>query len=75
MSNLDLLTEEVITLSEVRKFLPNVEGQNRPHLSTIWRWSLRGVGGVKLETVKIGSRVVTSRQAVTRFIAATTKGR
>ena len=47
----------------------------RPHASTIWRWSLRGIGGVKLETAKIGSQIVTSKQAVTRFIAATSDQR
>jgi hypothetical protein len=30
MSNLNLLTEEVITLTEVRNFLPEVQGQKRP---------------------------------------------
>jgi hypothetical protein len=73
MSNLNLLTEDVITLTEARNFLPKVEGQKRPHVSTIWRWTLRGIGGTKLETVKIGSRIVTSKQAMTRFILATNK--
>lgn len=73
MSNLNLLTEEVITLSEARNFLPEIQGCKRPCVSTIWRWTLRGIGGVKLETVKIGSRIVTSKQAVTRFISATSK--
>lgn len=75
MADLNLLTEDVISLTEARNFLPEVEGQKRPHVSTVWRWSLRGVGGVKLETVKIGSRIVTSKQAVTRFIAAITESR
>ncbi len=75
MADLNLLTEDVISLTEARNFLPEVGGQKRPHVSTVWRWSLRGVGGVKLETVKIGSRIVTSKQAATRFIAATTENR
>ena len=75
MADLNLLTEDVISLSQARNFLPEVGGKNRPHISTIWRWSLHGVGGVKLETVKIGSRIVTSKQAVTRFITATTESR
>ncbi|TWU44144.1 hypothetical protein Q31b_16800 [Novipirellula aureliae] len=75
MADLNILTEDVISLSEVRKCLPKVGGQKRPHISTIWRWTLRGVGGVKLETVKIGSRILTSKQAVTRFISATTENR
>ncbi len=75
MSNLNLLTEDVITITEARNFLPDVQGQKRPHVSTVWRWTLRGISGVKLETVKIGSRIVTSKQALTRFISATSKAR
>jgi len=75
MSNLNLLTEEVITLTEARNFLPEVQGLQRPHVCTVWRWTLKGIGGVKLETVKIGSRIVTSKQALTRFISATSKAR
>lgn len=65
-SSLDLLTEDMLTLSEVARELPS-----RPHVSTVWRFARRGIGGQKLETVKIGSRVFSSRQAVTRFLEAT----
>lgn len=39
----------------------------RPHASTIWRWHRRGVKGVRLETVLIGGRRYTSREALARF--------
>lgn len=70
MSSLNLLTEEVITLGQARNLLPQVKGLKRPNLSTIFRWAHRGIGGKKLETVRIGSRILTSKQAMTRFIAA-----
>jgi len=63
----DLLAEEVLTLSEAAKSL-----HHRPHVSTLHRWRKHGVRGVKLETVTIGSRRFTSRQALERFSAATT---
>ncbi|MCR9211960.1 MAG: DUF1580 domain-containing protein [bacterium] len=40
-------------------------------MSTAWRWANRGVKGVKLETVSIGGKRLTSVQAVTRFLKRT----
>lgn len=66
---LDLLTEDTITLPQAARELPG-----RPNASTLWRWHRRGVGGVRLEAVRIGGgRIYTSRQAITRFLAATQK--
>ncbi|TWT76205.1 hypothetical protein CA13_66960 [Planctomycetes bacterium CA13] len=62
---LNLLTEDVVSLSQAAKELPH-----RPHVSTLWRWNKRGINGRKLETVAIGSRIFTSRQAVSRFLGA-----
>ncbi|MCS7466126.1 DUF1580 domain-containing protein [Stieleria sp. ICT_E10.1] len=59
-----VLTEDAITLAEVPAMLPG----RRPHVSTVWRWYRTGVRGVRLEAVKIGRSVITSRQAVTRFL-------
>lgn len=42
--------------------------KRRPDISTLHRWINRGVGGVRLEAVRIGNQVITSRQAITRFI-------
>lgn len=35
---------------------------------TAWRWALKGVGGVRLESIKVGGVRFTSRQACTRFL-------
>tara|TARA_A100001391_G_scaffold53957_2_gene32878 strand:- start:1899 stop:2207 length:309 start_codon:yes stop_codon:yes gene_type:complete len=69
-NKLDLLTEDLISLTEATKELPN-----RPHLSTVWRWTQRPVRGVKLETIKIGHATLTSKQAITRFIQASNEGK
>ena len=63
---IDLQTEEVLSLTDAAKALPPVDGR-RPHVSTIWRWCRRGVRGVHLEHARIGHRVVTSQQALSRF--------
>ena len=62
-----LFDEELLSLSQAAKSLPS-----RPHPSTVWRWTKRGVRGVRLETIVIASRRFTSREALERFVAATT---
>ncbi len=64
-SKLSLLTEDVISVTEAAREIPS-----RPNVSTVWRWTKRGVRGTKLQTVCVGSRIFTSRQAVTRFLEA-----
>ena len=44
----------------------------RPHPSTVYRWRLAGVRGVRLETVRCGGRRLTSIEAVRRFLAGVT---
>ena len=61
--SLGLLKETIIPLSAVMASF-----SNRPHSSTVWRWTIRGVAGVKLETVRIGHAVFTSEEAVARFL-------
>lgn len=64
--NLHLMTEDIVSLSQASRDIPT-----KPAPSTCWRWAKRGLGGVHLETIKVGSRIFTSRQAVTRFLEAT----
>jgi len=72
MSN---LTDDLIPLAKVAKFLPPEVG--KVHASTATRWALRGVGNprVKIETVKIGGRRYVTREAVEKFIAELSKVR
>jgi hypothetical protein len=70
----------MIDIDQERLFLLAKAGE---HMSfpispaTAWRWALRGIGRrdertterVRLETVQIGGRRYTSREAVARFLA------
>jgi hypothetical protein len=67
-----VLTEDVLTLSQARKELAQVTGK-RPDKATLARWIHRGVGGTKLEAVRLGCQLFTSRQAISRFIVARTQ--
>ena len=59
-----LLTEEVISFSEAAREL-NV------HVATVHRWRQRGIQGTRLEAVRIGGKILTTRQALGRFITET----
>ncbi len=56
----------------VPKAIQAVTG-NRPHPSTCWRWSTRGIGGVRLKTWVVGGRRMTTTEAVETFIGTRTE--
>jgi hypothetical protein len=64
---IDLATETLLSLTDVAKSLPG-----RPHVSTLHRWRMRGIRGIKLETTKLGGKRLTSREALQRFADRTT---
>ena len=64
-----LLSEDILTLKQARSELHSLLGK-RPDKSTVYRWCLRGANGHKLESIKIGGQVITSKQALTRFFIA-----
>jgi len=66
-----VLTEDVLTLSQARSKLFKITGK-RPDKATMTRWIHQGVGGVKLTVVRIGSQLLTSKQALHRYIVART---
>jgi len=63
---IDLNREQVLSLAEAAQTLPAPDGKHVA-TSTVWRWCKRGIRGVRLEYARIGRRMVTSREALTRF--------
>src|SRR5689334_23194438 len=63
---IDSTTEELLSLAEASKTVPGKNGHG-VNPSTVWRWALRGVGGVRLEVLRLGGRTCTSKQALQRF--------
>ena len=63
---IDLQSEELLSLTDAARALPAIDGK-RPHPSTIWRWCRRGIRDIRLEHVRLGHRVCTSREALSRF--------
>lgn len=65
-----LLEEGLISLDDILSLLPTP-----PSRQTLFRWARRGVNGVCLETVCVGSKRFTTRQAFARFLANMTAAR
>ena len=65
--SIDLEKEQLITFGQAARLLPK---SSRPTYVTWWRWWRHGVRGVKLETVLIGGKRLTSRPAMQRFADA-----
>ncbi len=65
-------------MSNEEKLLPlsaaveSATGQ-RPHPSTLHRWRLRGIKGVRLETIRCGGKRLCSIEAVRRFLESVTE--
>ncbi len=61
--------ERLLTLTEAAKTLPRLNGK-KIATTTLWRWATQGIRSIRLETRRIGRRVVTSVEALDRFTAA-----
>ncbi len=64
---IDLENETLLPLSKAAKRVPPARNGKRCHESTILRWILQGIDGVKLEGTRLGGRWLTSSQALQRF--------
>lgn len=74
---IDFNSQKLVRLADVRK-LPNLPlGRcgKRLHISTLYRWVLRGVRGVKLEVIMVGGSTCTSEEAVQEFFDEVTRRR
>jgi len=58
-------------LSESRLSLAQLAREQSVSLPTAWRWTLRGVRGVVLESLSVGGRKYTTREAFARWVART----
>ncbi len=75
----EILAGEGLYLSTAAKLLPPCRAGRPTHASTLYRWAVRGVllpNGtvVRLETTRITGRMLTTRGAIKRFLAAQATG-
>jgi hypothetical protein len=64
--------ERLVTLAAAARLVPNRKSEKGVAPSTLWRWHIRGVRGVKLETLLVGGVRYTSTEAIRRFYDQTT---
>jgi hypothetical protein len=69
---IDTQVEEVGPFAVATRWVPKRMGEKYPAVSTMWRWYKRGINGVRLETILVGTVRCTSRQALQRFFDAVT---
>src|SRR5262245_30889651 len=69
---IDTGTETMQTLARAARTVPNRAGTRGIDVSTINRWWIRGIHGIRLETILVGGIRYTSAEAMQRFFAATT---
>ena len=62
---IDVDAEDLLSFAEATKRFP---GRDKISLQSLHRYRLRGVRGVKLETILIGGLRYTSKQAIARFV-------
>lgn len=64
-----LNTEKIVSFVEGAEALPEINGKP-VHPSALWRWARKGIKGIRLESVRLGGRFVTSMEAIDRFSKA-----
>lgn len=65
--------ETALTLTQAAKAFGRLSGRT-PHVATVHRWAMKGVRGVKLETVRMGGLRLVRPEAIERFLASVNRG-
>lgn len=68
---IDIHTEKLLRLVKVPADLERRTGKPL-NASTVYRWTNRGIAGIKLETILIGGTRYTSAEALNRFFTQST---
>lgn len=71
---MDSINLEIDELHPVAQIAEEILGK-RPSPSTTWRMHLKGVNGARLEVVRAGSRLMTTRAAFADFLRRQTANR
>ena len=65
--NLEITDPNVLTMGQAAAFVADTTGV-KPHVNTIMRWVLRGVGGQRLPASRVGRLWVTRQENVVDFL-------
>jgi hypothetical protein len=62
--------EQLLPLGRAARELPELRGGRPVNPATLRRWACKGLRGVRLEVLRCGGTVCTSREALQRFFLA-----
>lgn len=65
-----ILSEQVMSLKEASQAIEKIT-RKKPDKSTLYRWCTKGVAGKFLEHERVGGVIITSKEAIERFILNT----
>ena len=63
---IDMERETLVTLTQATGLLPRRRRGRGAHVSTLYRWATVGLRGVRLEVLRVGGTLCTSREAIQR---------
>ena len=69
---IDIRNEELMSLAEAAATMPCGRKERSPDVKTLYAWTKNGCRGVVLESVQIGGRRCTSKEAICRFVDSLT---
>ena len=70
----DLRDDHPLSLPDAAAYLGTITGQ-KPHVSTLWRWCLKGCKGVTLESICIGGKRFVTVAAIEVFVESLSSAR
>jgi hypothetical protein len=71
---IDINAETLLTLTQAARLRPASRNGRATHKSSVYRWIARGLRGHKLEAVRLGGTLYTSREALQRWAERLTDG-
>lgn len=60
--------EDLLTLTQATRLLPKIGGR-KVAVSTLWRWCTKGLRGVRLQYVRVGRKICTTREFLLQFFS------
>jgi hypothetical protein len=69
MSVIDPLAPDVVSLAQGARELPRLRASKPVSPSTLWRWAVHGIRGIRLPIARVGGTAVTTRAALRQFLA------
>ena len=72
---IDTTREPLLFLGSLAQTILADNGGRPPGPGTLTRWARHGIQGVRLETVRVGGRLASSKEALARFFDAVTNAR